>query len=116
MQLRRRQRLAETIREELEEIVNYELDDPRIGSVSVVEVVLSRDGRKAVARIDPAGSGAEAEAALAALDRAKGYVRRLLAVRLELFQSPEVLFEAAFEPGPDAVARRAPGRGVEPAS
>jgi len=95
MQLRRIQRLAETIREELEEIVNYELDDPRIGSVVVVEVILSRDGRKALARVEAAGSETEAEAALAALDHARRYVRRLLAARLELFHSPEVLFEPA---------------------
>ncbi len=106
MHLRRIERLAETIREELEEIVNYELDDPRIGSVSVVEVVLSRDGRKAVARVQPNSSEADARAALAALDHARRYVRRLLAVRLELFHSPEVLFEAAFQPGSDAALRR----------
>ncbi len=99
MQLRRTQRLAETIREELEEILNYELDDPRIGSVSISEVILSPDGRRAVACVVLGGSRTEDLAALAALDHARRYVRRLLAVRLDLFRSPEIFFEPALEPG-----------------
>ncbi len=96
MDPRRSDRVAETIREELEEILNYELDDPRIGSVDVLEVVLRPDGRRAVARVAFADPSAEA---LAALVGARGPIRRILAERVDLFRAPDLDFEAAIDPG-----------------
>jgi len=89
----RAQRVAETLREELAEIVNYELDDPRLGSVSITEVLLSPDLRRAQVHVCPAGDASQKELALAALAGARHYLRRLLASRLELFRVPELHFE-----------------------
>ena len=43
----RNERVSETLREELEELVNYELSDPRIGQVTISEVHVSPDYRHA---------------------------------------------------------------------
>ena len=48
MDPRRSERIAETIREELEEILNYELSDPRIRSARVTEVLWVKISRTAL--------------------------------------------------------------------
>ena len=47
MEPHRAERVAEALRSELEEILNYELDDPRMTPVTITEVILTSDGRKA---------------------------------------------------------------------
>jgi len=44
---RRPERLAETLREEISEVVGFELDDPRLVSVTVTDVVVADDLRDA---------------------------------------------------------------------
>lgn len=93
MEKHRGERLAETLREELEEIVNYELEDPRIGAVRVTDVLLSPDGRQARVRIALEEGAAETQGCLAALEHARGHVRHLLMTRLHIFRMPEIQFE-----------------------
>ncbi len=95
MDLRRSQRIAGTLRNELEEIVNYELEDPRIGMVTIEEVILSPDGRQALARTTLSGHASDQQIALAALSGASGIIRRLLAERLIVYRCPEIHFESA---------------------
>jgi len=94
----RAERVAETLRVELEEIINYELADPLIGDVSVAEVLISPDKRRVQVRVVPRGDPAEQSRSLEALERARGFVRRLLAERLQMFRIPDVRFEAALAP------------------
>ncbi len=90
----RRQRLAEVLREELEEIINYELQDPRIGDVVVSEVLFPGGSKHARVRIlVPPGS--QPQRTIAALRHARGYIRYLLATRLSLHHIPELEFEPA---------------------
>ena len=42
----RHQRVSESIREELEEMISFELADPRIGGVMVTEALVSPDYRR----------------------------------------------------------------------
>jgi ribosome-binding factor A len=91
MDERRAIRVAEAVRDELAEIIGYEMDDPRLSSVQIVEVHMSPDGRHAHVRVV-----AETEEVLEALDHAKGFLRRQLAQRLDLFQTPELRFEFEF--------------------
>jgi ribosome-binding factor A len=93
MQRRRGERLAEKLREELEEILNYELEDPRIGAIGITEVLLSSDARRARIRLSLTGPEAGVQDTLAALDHARGHVRTLLIARLDVFRMPELEFE-----------------------
>ncbi len=97
MDARRRQRVSERMREELAEMVAYEMSDPRLGTVTVTEVLISSDLRQARVRVSLAGEETERKAALAALDGARAFLRRRLAERLDLFRTPELHFEADFE-------------------
>jgi ribosome-binding factor A len=89
----RSERISEALREELTELIGYELADPRVSSVTVTDVEVSPDKRHAFVRIGVA-EGADAAEAIAALERAGQFLRREVAVRLELFRVPELHFEA----------------------
>ena len=47
----RTERITEAIREELSEMIGYEMDDPRVGSAIVTEVQISPDKRHAMVRV-----------------------------------------------------------------
>ena len=99
MDPRRSERVTEAMRIELEEILNYELADPRIRGCAVTEVILSPDGRKAMVRLAARELAGEARESLEALARATGHIRHLLADRLDLFRVPEIQFEADADAG-----------------
>ena len=90
----RQERLAEALKSELEEILNYELNDPRFTGVLVTEVLLSPDKKKAHVRIAAEGSVEEQSACLEAIQNARAYVRHVVAERLDLFRAPELTFVA----------------------
>jgi ribosome-binding factor A len=91
----RHERVSESIREELDELIAYEMSDPRVGSATVTEVLISPDYRKAVVRLALIGTSAEQAATLDALNHAKQFLRHELTERLQLFKTPELYFEAA---------------------
>ncbi len=95
----RAERVAEAIREELDELINYELHDPRVHGASVAEIVLTPDRKRAVVRILAQGDAAEQKETLEALEKARGFLKRSLGERLELFRAPDLHFEALISPG-----------------
>jgi ribosome-binding factor A len=100
----RHERVSEGIREELDELISYELSDPRIGPATVAEVHLSPDFRRAHVMLLLVGSPEEQAATLAAVDHAKQFLRHQLAERLQLFHTPDLHFEAALPGGLGAKA------------
>lgn len=97
MDPRRAERVSEIIREELDELISYELSDPRIQTSGIGEVAVSPDARHAHVRVHLSGDPAAQKQTLDALNGAKGYIRRELAHRLDLFRIPELHFEAAVQ-------------------
>lgn len=93
MEAHRAERVSETIREELTELIGYEMSDPRVGAVEVTEVVLAPDLRHARVRISLAGDEHARGEALRALEGARHFLRRQLAGRVRLFRIPELHFE-----------------------
>jgi len=89
----RTERISEALREELAELIGYELSDPRIGSATVTGVQVSPDKKHAFVRVG-VGSDGDVAQTLAALEHAGHFLRRQLATRLELFRVPELHFEA----------------------
>ena len=90
--MRRPEKLAELVREEVTQIVGYELDDPRVASVSVTDVRMSENMRDARVYVTAEGTEAERAAALLALRNAAPYVRRQLGMALNLRYTPEIHF------------------------
>lgn len=94
MDTHRAERISEALREELGELIAYELSDPRIHDVVVTEVLVSPDKRHAQVRLHFNGTGKEQqEETISALDGARYFLRRQLAERLNLFRVPELHFE-----------------------
>jgi len=89
----RAERISEALREELTELIAYELSDPRIGSATVTDLQVSPDKRHAFVRVGVA-SRDDVKQTLAALEHARNFLRRELAARLEIFRIPELHFEA----------------------
>lgn len=91
----RNERVAENLREELDELIAYELSDPRIGEASVAEVLISPDFRHAHVRLTLGGPAEEQTATLEGLQHAKPFLKQQLSRRLQLHHMPELHFEAA---------------------
>ncbi|HSE25845.1 MAG TPA: 30S ribosome-binding factor RbfA [Pyrinomonadaceae bacterium] len=90
--MHRAERAADIIKEEIAQIVGYELEDPRVSSVTVTEVRLSDDRRAAKVYVTVAGDENEHQAAMAALRHAAPYVRKQLGLSLNLPRTPEIHF------------------------
>ena len=90
--MRRAERTADTLKEEIAQIVGYELEDPRLAMVTVTDVRLSSDKRAARVYVTIAGDEKEHQAALAALKHAAPYVRKQLGLSLNLPRTPEIHF------------------------
>ena len=94
MDSHRAERVSEALREELGEMIAYELTDPRIGEATVTEVLVSPDMRHAQVRLHLSADIAKQKETIRALDGARHFLRRQLAERLTLFRVPELHFEA----------------------
>jgi ribosome-binding factor A len=89
----RAQRVSEAMREELGEMISYELSDPRIADTTVTEVLVSADMKRAQVRLHFGANGKQQKETMLALDGARHFLRRQLAERLNLFRVPELHFE-----------------------
>ncbi len=93
MDSHRAERVSEALREELGELIGYELSDPRIGEAAVTEVLLSPDMKHAQVRLHLAPDPAERQKTIQALEGARHFLRHQLAERLKLYRVPELHFE-----------------------
>ena len=98
MENHRYERIAAALREELAEIINCELTDPRIQTVSVTEVFFPPGGKQVHVRLAIEGTTAEQEQTLEALMHATGYIRQTVAERIDVFRMPEIKFFADLAP------------------
>ncbi len=90
--MQRSERVADILREEIAQIVGYEMEDPRLTMVTVTEVRLSDNMRAARVYVTVAGNEEEHKSALAALRHATPYVRKKLGLSLNLPRTPEIHF------------------------
>lgn len=91
---RRIERVNELIKAEIAELLQREVSDPRLSSlVSILAVDTSPDLRNATVRVSILGSEQETEQSMAALRRARGFLRHELAGRLVMRQVPLLSFK-----------------------
>ncbi|HVO35256.1 MAG TPA: 30S ribosome-binding factor RbfA [Gemmatimonadales bacterium] len=90
---RRPQRVAEAIREAVAEFLTAEARDPRIGFVTVTQVKVTPDLKRAVVAVMVHGDEEEKKQCLYGLAHAEGAIRRAIAARITLKTVPEVVFE-----------------------
>lgn len=89
----RSEKVEQFIKEELSEILRREVNDPRIGFVSVTDVELSVDLRHARVFVSVLGDQDAKTATMAGLESAMGYIRRELGQRLQMRYTPNITFK-----------------------
>lgn len=90
--MRRPERVADMLREEIMQIVGYELEDPRVQAATVTDVRLSENLRDANVFVLVEGGEDEILAALVALRHAAPYIRKQVGFALSLRHTPEIHF------------------------
>ena len=90
--MRRPERLAEVLREEIMEIVGYELEDPRLLSCTVTDVVVAENLRDAKVFVLVQGAEPEIKEAMKALQHAATFVKQQVAQNLNLHHAPTLHF------------------------
>ena len=90
--MRRPERLAEVLREEIMEIVGYELEDPRVLSATVTDVIIAENLRDAKVFVLVTGSEPEIKEAMKALQHAAAFVKQQVALNLNLHHAPHLHF------------------------
>ena len=90
--MRRPERLAESLKVEISEVVGFELTDPRLESVTVTDVSVAPDLRDAKVYVFVSGSDKEIQQALNSLRHASTYVRQQVATNLDLRFAPHIHF------------------------
>jgi ribosome-binding factor A len=88
------ERVAAQLREEISAIIMRDLKDPRIGMATLTEVKLTPDLRSASVKVSVVGETDGRQAAIAALEHARGFIRRELGARLSNLRfAPELHFQ-----------------------
>ncbi|MCJ7625519.1 MAG: 30S ribosome-binding factor RbfA [Anaerolineaceae bacterium] len=95
----RLQRISDRIREELSEIVLFEVSDPRLNNITVTDVKVDREYAYANIYISAIEGHERSTEILAALEHAKGYLRSTLAKRIQLRVFPRLRFH--WDPTPE---------------
>jgi ribosome-binding factor A len=89
----RSRRVGEQIQRELAELIRDEIRDPRVGSVTVSEVTVSKDLGYADTMVTQLGATAETSREMVdALNHAAGFLRSQLARRLRMKRMPALRF------------------------
>jgi ribosome-binding factor A len=89
----RTQRIAEAIREVVASAILFEVNDPRIRSVTVLRAEVSGDLRHATVFVSVMGSEGEQTLALQGLQHAAGFLQSRVAARLQTRVTPVLSFK-----------------------
>jgi ribosome-binding factor A len=89
----RQERVEEAIKKEVSLIIHDELKDPRIGFVTITRVELSKDLRNAKIFYSVLGKDEDYRKTKIALDSALGFIRSLVAQRINLRFATELMFQ-----------------------
>lgn len=94
----RRERVASVLAREISNIVTQEMRDPRLGLITITDVVVSPDLKVAVVFFS---SLQDKSGSLEVLSKAKGYIKSILANRVIMKSIPDLKFEIddSFEHG-----------------
>ena len=89
----RSERVAQTITRQLAMILRNEVNDPRVSSLTITDVEVTKDLRQAKIFVTSlVEDQAEIEDTMSALDKANGFLRRALARVIDMRHCPNLLF------------------------
>ena len=92
---KRSDRIADLIKVEISKVLSHEVKDPRVQGITVLNVLLTPDMKKADIFISNSNSFNEIdpEEVKIGLEKAKGFMRRRLSRNLNLRRIPEIFFK-----------------------
>ena len=90
---RRAARVADLIRQELGQLLEREVKDPRVGFVTLTSVQVTADLRTARVAVSVLGDETKRKESLKGLGAAQGFLRHELAQRLGMRYTPVLVFE-----------------------
>ncbi|MBU0630839.1 MAG: 30S ribosome-binding factor RbfA [Candidatus Margulisbacteria bacterium] len=88
----RQERVEELIREEISTIIREDVNDPRIGFVSITKVEVSPDLRNANIHVSIFGDENQKAEAMDGLNSATRFIRGALGNRIDFRVTPEIRF------------------------
>lgn len=88
----RRERINETIKEIISELILYQIKDPRVGMVTITGARISNDLSSARVYFSVMGDEEARDESLAGLRSATNFIRRQIGQELDLRTSPELNF------------------------
>ncbi len=92
MEGRRPGRLGGQVQEEISEIIQRKIKDPRLGFVTITRVRLTADLRHASVYVSVMGGEEDVESSLECLESASSFIRSELAKRLRVRHIPDLKF------------------------
>lgn len=90
---RRTEKIQEFIKEQVSEIIQQMVKDPRIGFVSITDVEVSADLRHAKIFVSVLGDETAKTGTMAGLGSAQKFIRGELGRRLQMRYTPEIMFK-----------------------
>lgn len=97
----RQKRVAERLRAEISDLLQRELKDPRLGMVTVTRVTIDRELAHADVYMSTLGDAERRSEMLDALRSAVGFIRREVGRRVQLRNTPQLVFH--WDPGMENV-------------
>ncbi len=88
----RAQRIADRIREEISEMLIQEISDPRLAGISVTDVKVDRELAYAEVYVSTYEGSERSAEILEGLKHAQGFLRRELALRVDIRSFPQLRF------------------------
>ena len=89
----RSHRVGDQVLKEVSDLLLKKVKDPRLKRVTLTDVSVSKDLRRARVYYSIFGTGEERKLAQEGFESAKGYIRREIGERLQLRYVPEMRFE-----------------------
>ena len=86
-------RVGEQMKQEIMDIVNNKVKDPRVGFLTITDVELTNDLSHAKVYLTVLGSNKEIDNTFKALEKAKGFIKSELGSRMRLRIIPDLTFE-----------------------
>lgn len=96
---RKNLKFASMLKHQINEILQKEISDPRIGFITITSVRVSADRKQVTVLISSLGNETQQSESLKGLNSAAGYIRHILSKKLEMRFAPEIRFVKDENPG-----------------
>lgn len=93
LKMSRQEKITQALKKEVSSIIHNELKDPRLGFITITRVEITPDLRYAKIFFSVLGKDQDYKKTHDALKSSIGFIRRLIAQRIRLKFTPEVIFK-----------------------